>query len=724
MNNNRKNSPEPKLKKSRKNKVNLDDNNCKKDCVKICRKLKIDIKDDNIQKNRVIDRNLPLNKRPNTTLRSQEKDRKIYNKNNLNTKEKVKNSKLNKNKNNRELSPLANFRREEKQKDKFENHANLKKADKFINKSVIHNPTNEDINNSINNNHYINSNNINNINNNNIDNNHYINSISNNNNKNNLDNNVNNNKNCENGISNKPQVIFYYENSITAMQVNPCDKMGKIIEDFTNKININKKDIYVIYNGNKINEDLTYYQTANGIDKKMNQINVLVNKFINDESKNKIIISKECICPQCYDKILLTFEDYKINYECTNNHSKKFMNLNEYESLEKIDLAKIICGNCKEKNKHNCYGQEFYFCFNCKINLCPLCKLKHEEKHRIVKYDEKNYICEKHKENFILYCQECKKNLCFQCDTELGHRLEQNKFSLQDKIIEKPKLLKEFNESEKLIGDIKKFIEEIIFKLNNFMKNLDIFYKVSKNFIDNYDISKRNYEYLQNIEEIKKFNCKICKDLKLINFKNHVSDKISGILDIYEKMSIKVEEIIYPNGDKYIGEIKDNLRNGFGKIYFNEKIHQNSLSYEGYWKNDLFDGKGIFNYKNKDTYSGEWKNGKKDGKGTYWYNNGNIYDGEWKEDKKVGKGIYTYSNFNKYEGDFYNDLIEGKGIYHYSNGNKFIGEFKNNKFDGKGVLFNDKGEIELANYSQGIRVGKYVILKNDGKLETKKESNK
>ena len=74
--------------------------------------MKLDIKEDNIQKNRVIDRNLPFPKRVNTIQRSQEKDRKICNKNNLNTKGKDKNSKLNKNIKNRELTPLENKKKD------------------------------------------------------------------------------------------------------------------------------------------------------------------------------------------------------------------------------------------------------------------------------------------------------------------------------------------------------------------------------------------------------------------------------------------------------------------------------------------------------------------------------------------------------------------------------------------------------------------------------------
>ena len=40
--------------------------------------------------------------------------------------------------------------------------------------------------------------------------------------------------------------------------------------------------------------------------------------------------------------------------------------------------------------------------------------------------------------------------------------------------------------------------------------------------------------------------------------------------------------------------------------------------------------------------------------------NGNKYDGKWKNDKEEGKGIYYYNNGDKYDGEWKNDKIEGK----------------------------------------------------------------
>ena len=58
-----------------------------------------------------------------------------------------------------------------------------------------------------------------------------------------------------------------------------------------------------------------------------------------------------------------------------------------------VDLTKIKCGVCKEKNKSITFNNVFYKCADCNINLCPLCKTKHNKNHNIFNYDKINYIC-------------------------------------------------------------------------------------------------------------------------------------------------------------------------------------------------------------------------------------------------------------------------------------------------------------------------------------------
>ena len=49
-------------------------------------------------------------------------------------------------------------------------------------------------------------------------------------------------------------------------------------------------------------------------------------------------------------------------------------------------------------------------------------------------------------------------------------------------------------------------------------------------------------------------------------------------------------------------------------------------------------------YENGDKYDGEWKNNKREGKGIQYFAVGTRYNGEWKNDKMNGKGKYFSLN--------------------------------------------------------------------------------
>ena len=209
------------------------------------------------------------------------------------------------------------------------------------------------------------------------------------------------------------EVIFNYEESNIIIQCNINDKMEDIIKRFLIKIikNENDNNLLYIYNGNIINYDLTFIQQANELDKERNKMNIIVKSNDDNNKEIKEIISKDIICPECKENILMNIEDFKINlYECKNNHIINNILINKYENTQKIDLNKIKCDECNENNKGNTHNNEFYICNKCNKNICPLCKLKHDENHLIIKYDDKNYICKKHNDTFIKYCKKCNEN--------------------------------------------------------------------------------------------------------------------------------------------------------------------------------------------------------------------------------------------------------------------------------------------------------------------------
>jgi hypothetical protein len=108
--------------------------------------------------------------------------------------------------------------------------------------------------------------------------------------------------------------------------------------------------------------------------------------------------------------------------------------------------------------------------------------------------------------------------------------------------------------------------------------------------------------------------------------------------------------------------------NGIGK-----KTDNYGNTYEGNWKNGVYEGKGKLTYAKQGFvdhyYDGNWKNGLFEGLGE-WKGKDELgfqssYSGNWSQGKKNGHGVYSktyYSNeWIKVETDFTNDQMGNKG---------------------------------------------------------------
>ena len=120
---------------------------------------------------------------------------------------------------------------------------------------------------------------------------------------------------------------------------------------------------------------------------------------------------------------------------------------------------------------------------------------------------------------------------------------------------------------------------------------------------------------------------------------------------------------LHTNRIHYIGGFKDDQLYGNGVIEFIKEGHK----YEGEFKNNEINGRGIFRWKNGDIYEGEMTNGKMNGHGTYKYSNGHIYDGDYIDGLREGKGRIIYSNKVIYEGEFKGGHRIEQGNIIYSN---------------------------------------------------------
>ena len=172
------------------------------------------------------------------------------------------------------------------------------------------------------------------------------------------------------------KIIFTFHGMKTTMQCNKKEKLRNVMKRYGTKEKIDINKLYLLYNGIKVNEELSFEQLANREDKKMNMMNILIDEINNSTIiEDKIEKSKDIICPKCKENILIEIKGYKISiYECKNRHRIEEIKINEFENIQKINISKIICNECENVNKGNTYKKEFYRCIECNKNICPICK--------------------------------------------------------------------------------------------------------------------------------------------------------------------------------------------------------------------------------------------------------------------------------------------------------------------------------------------------------------
>jgi len=340
------------------------------------------------------------------------------------------------------------------------------------------------------------------------------------------------------------QVELIYKGNLTVIQCDINEKMYDIFTKFVTKIGININDIYFLYNGIKINTNLALNDLIKEIDRNNNKIKILVCE-INSPSSMSFIKPKDIICPKCGECACINILDYKISLNgCKKGHNTNNILLDDFENTQRIDLSKIICEQCKDNNRAKTFNNEFFKCFNCKLNLCPLCKSLHNKTHNIINYEQINYICPIHNDSFISYCKTCNQNICLLCENKHENH---NIINFKNIIKNKEDLNEQMKRLNLNIAKFKKEIKEIINRLNDVIIKIEKFYQITNNLVNKFEIKYRNYELLHNIYELT-YNNNIVKDIDLIVNDNNKVDKIKYILNMYNKMNI-IDEIDIIYGD-------------------------------------------------------------------------------------------------------------------------------------------------------------------------------
>ncbi len=145
--------------------------------------------------------------------------------------------------------------------------------------------------------------------------------------------------------------------------------------------------------------------------------------------------------------------------------------------------------------------------------------------------------------------------------------------------------------------------------------------------------------------------------------------------------------------------------------------------YYGNFRDDLFNGKGVFMNNRGDYYFGDWENGVPNGHGFIVFNGMRAYEGEFRDGLKCGKGIEVFPDGDYYQGEFMNGFREGKGKYNYAGGAFYEGTMKNSKFDGNGIFSWSNGQKYSGQFNNGKMNGHGTFIWKDGSSFTGYYSN-
>ena len=331
------------------------------------------------------------------------------------------------------------------------------------------------------------------------------------------------------------EVEFNYEGSNTIIQCPLNEKMKDVIQRFKNKV-LKNGDFIFLYGGSQIKEELTFEEQANTLDKQRKKMSIIVNYKDDILVQKNLKKSKYIICPKCQESALMEIEDFKIAFNCINEHKTEGILFSELENTQNIDESKIICELCENSNKSITFNNKFYRCLICQKNMCPICKNAHDKTHKIIDYDEKDFICNLHYDLYNSFCNQCNKNICLLCEKD--HK-EHKILSFSEIIPETQKINDNMKELKIIIDKVKNNIKDIILILNKFMDQLEIFYKIYDNIFKNYEYKNRNAFNLLNTCLAYKSSVELLDLLITINQNKKIENKFEKIIDLYNDMTIK-----------------------------------------------------------------------------------------------------------------------------------------------------------------------------------------
>ena len=184
----------------------------------------------------------------------------------------------------------------------------------------------------------------------------------------------------------KLKITLDYNGTKTTIHCNRNEKIRNIMKRYGDKVEIDINKVYLLYNGKKVNEELSFEELANKEDKMMN---IIINEINNENKMNKgnenFIIGEIEITEKDINKeirIINSFEELKREL-----HLKNKENDLEYEN------EKEIKENCLIEINNKIIPFSYFYKFKEKGKYI----IKYSFKNKITKTDYMFYSCGSYK---------------------------------------------------------------------------------------------------------------------------------------------------------------------------------------------------------------------------------------------------------------------------------------------------------------------------------------
>jgi hypothetical protein len=298
---------------------------------------------------------------------------------------------------------------------------------------------------------------------------------------------------------------------------------------------------------------------------------------ITAQKKLRVVKCPKCKCNDC----IVNLKDYVLSYYgCKYNHTFTTV-YDEYINDQKIDTSELRCNapGC-DRTQQN-YALGFYKCLTCSdlvshsTYFCKEHKELHEQDHETVKYDKKNYYCEKHFKPFVKYCFTHKENLCEECSTE--HK-EHKVMSYESMVPNIDKLKESLKAVESNIVKLRIIIDDLKTRLDGALRIFRRYSYIANDVIGKYELFNtelKNYRILKSLRNLQSTNITMNKNLnEIIKEKDPIS-RINSLIHLYE-----LNEANYKKNNITIDISKENDDDWWDEITKNEKVRESGSKEE------------------------------------------------------------------------------------------------------------------------------------------------